>query len=118
MLFEKLYDSFGKHCRNVEDYNENFIEDCTEYGFPWYVMDIQQTTDKVNDKELLQFICELPGVQMFLRNNITNDIDAERIDNMLQMWVEIVPFLNVTEVCLKESYRGNIIRFENNVMDL
>ena len=116
-LLDYLRKFLGKHNITIQENFNGLLKIIWNSDFlvMWWAYDRPLT--KLKGKELLQFINAIPRVQIFLKKYIPNDIHAERIDKVLQLWAEIVPFLNVTQVHDKESYNADIITFENNVKE-
>ena len=98
------------------EFNEIILSFWGEFKYSWWSMD--RPLAKFKGPELKVFINNIPLLAEFLQSTLGRCEEACRIAESLELWAQMVPFLNICHVKDKAGYPGRITKFEEDVKKL
>ena len=98
------------------EFNDLILSFWGEFKYTWWSLD--RPLAKFKGPELKVFIMNIPVISEFLKSRLGRCEEACRIAEGLELWAEIVPFLNICHIKDKAAYPEKITKFEDNVKQL
>ena len=95
------------------EFNEMILSFWGEFKYTWWSLD--RPLAKFKGPELKLFIKNIPLIAEFMKSRLGRCEEACRIAEGLELWAEMVPFLNICRIKDKAGYPAKITKFEEDV---